>query len=218
MTRCQLRRCRRDSWRMVRYFESRTSSRARRRVTLPSISGCSSVWRSPQLSHSKRGCSHTRVVGRLRRTSRTSTRRVSWTFLVFWPQARQRTALRVSATSITSSSISSVTTRTTFMRRRCSRTVIPSVATDISPRRTVLRGRVVGSGAQMVDGEGGAAHTVAQAFAQSLRVGQTADSPGGSWTSIHSSGDWSVQLGLGGGCPRTIALALRIAAPRNIRA
>ncbi len=46
--------------------------------------------------------------------SRTSTRRVSWTLEVLWPQAGQRTTLRVSATSMTSLSISSSTTRTTF--------------------------------------------------------------------------------------------------------
>jgi hypothetical protein len=47
MIRCHDKRCRRDSSRIVRYFGSRTSYRAKRRVTLPSISGWSSVCQCP---------------------------------------------------------------------------------------------------------------------------------------------------------------------------
>jgi hypothetical protein len=57
MIECHDKRCRRDSSRIVRHFESRTSHRAKRRVTLPSISESSSVCRCPRLRHSKRRCS-----------------------------------------------------------------------------------------------------------------------------------------------------------------
>jgi hypothetical protein len=59
MIKCHDKQCRRDSSRIARYFESRTSDRAKRRVTLPSISGWSSVYRCPQLEHSKHRYRHT---------------------------------------------------------------------------------------------------------------------------------------------------------------
>jgi hypothetical protein len=77
MIECHDKRCRRDSSRIVRYFESSTSHRAKRRETLRSISGWSSMCRYPQLRHSKRRCSHTSGAGWPCGRSRISTRWVS---------------------------------------------------------------------------------------------------------------------------------------------
>lgn len=150
MIKCHDKRCRRDSSRIVRYFESRTSDRAKR-VALPSISGWSSVCRCPQLGHSKRRRSHTSGAGRPRGRSRNSTRRVSWTLEVLSPHAGHRTTGRASATSMTNLSISSSRTRTTRIRLRCSRIVIPSVARAGSPRRP-YRPTIAASDAHAVDG------------------------------------------------------------------
>lgn len=151
MIKCHDKRCRRDSSRIVRYFESRTSDRAKRRVTLPSISGWSSVCRCPQLGRSKRRRSHTSGAGRPRGRSPNSTRRVSWTLEVLSPHTGHRTTGRVSATSMTNLSISSSRTRTTRIRLRCSRIVIPSVARAGSPRRP-YRPTIAASDAHAVDG------------------------------------------------------------------
>jgi hypothetical protein len=89
-------RCRRDSSRIVRYFESRTSHRVKRRVTLPSISG------GPRCVNAHIGALEAPLQPHQRRRPargrpRISTRQVSCTLEVLYLHAGHHTR-RVSAT------------------------------------------------------------------------------------------------------------------------
>ncbi|CAN5145583.1 hypothetical protein BH20ACT22_BH20ACT22_25160 [soil metagenome] len=102
-------------------------ARVRRAVILLSNAGCVSVWRSPQLVHSKRRRSQMSVTFWVPRArSLTLTRRVSCTLEVLKLHHGQRTTERRSRTTTSSRSGRSIMTSMTRMRYRCRRTDIES--------------------------------------------------------------------------------------------
>lgn len=113
-------------------------------VILPAIAGCASVWRSPQLVHSKRRRNRMSVTfWGPRGMSLTLTRRVSWTLVVLNPQNGQRTTGRSRITTLSRSG-RSVRTSMTRIRNRCSRTRMLSGDRSLSFHSAVGQHRVWG--------------------------------------------------------------------------
>ena len=125
----QLTPWRRTTARIVITCASATRRCARRRVSRPSKSGCSSSHRLSQPPHTNRRRIHTSVVRRPDTSrSRTSRSRVSCTLWHLNPQCGQRGRLTADSTRTLNSLGVSTTTASTRISRRCSRTRITSEA------------------------------------------------------------------------------------------